>query len=308
MIPNLQSESVDEDTALESRILASLEGGPITKAQLRKKIGERACSAATLELALTSLLSDGRVFAHYKPLQNGTPSKKIAGYALSAPAAPAPSAWISSTLQEFEDSATRANVFGLTRDQLLIELLHSANVDVESIVLALLRREQLQGRSLLPGIARALGVPLGRSSHRPAARESVPPSRQSVKVETNPPPSFAAPASLPAPRPSSRPRSRRSAPPRSGHTDTEIVLHALGELREVTSAESAVAIAPLRIATHLDKRRFDRAVLALASFGSIELVSEIVNGHVEQVAPESTIEHRGARFSAVVVRRNSPLT
>jgi hypothetical protein len=285
-----QPESREAEPALEltleERIVSELQAGQRTKAQLKKLVAKQG-TTAKLDAALKRLLAEARIFAHHKLLHNGLPGKTLAGYALVPPPPPPPSAWASSVVDVFEEIAEQAAIYGVTREALLAETLHGAKLNVESVLLAVLGHEQADARVLLPSIARGLGVSLGRASHRPAPRHSTPP----VSV------------SVPAPRPSARPRPRHTIPPASRKTDTEVVLHALSELYAAAPGERAIAIALLRRATQLEKRRFDRAVLALASFGSVELLPQAPSEELtEQEQAEALLEQRGTRFSRVVAK------
>ncbi|HWZ88168.1 MAG TPA: hypothetical protein VNW92_04940, partial [Polyangiaceae bacterium] len=248
------------ELTLEERIVSELQAGQRSKAQLKKSVAKRgsATPSAAFDAALAHLLSEARIFAHYKPLQNGLPGKTLAGYALVPPTPPPLSAWAANVVAVFEEIAEQAAIYGVTREALFAETLHGAKLNVESVLLAVLGHEQLDARAPLQSIMRGLGGSVGRASQRAAPRHSTPPVAVGV----------------PAPRPSARPRPRHSIPPASRKTDTEVVLHALSDLSAAAPGEHAVAIALLRRATQLEKRRFDRAVLALASFGSVELLPQ----------------------------------
>jgi len=255
-------DRVEQDSS-EQRVLARLQEGQATKAQLKKALGT--ALARTLDAVLSGMLSEARIFAHYKPLQSGLPSKTLIGYSLEAPMAPAPSAWVSSVAHEFEQAAARAAAFGLTPETLFAETVRTLNLDPEAVLLAVLEQEHLDVRALLLSTARKLGVSLGRTSLRAPARHSVPPA--------------------------------------SRKTDTEIVLQVFSELCRLAPAQSALPIARLRTATHLDRPRFDRAALVLASFGSIELVPHArAEAPTKQELAELLIDQRGSQFSHVVAK------
>jgi hypothetical protein len=259
---DFQAEARAGEDEAERLILLALEAGRATKAQLQKATG---APAPTLDAVLARLLAEARVFSHYKPLKSGLPSKTLVGYALEPPVPPSPSAWVFNIVDAFEDTAARAAASGLTREALLAETIHAANLDPEAALLAVLRQDDLDVRALLLSVARQLNVSLSRASHRPAARHSLPPA--------------------------------------SRKTDTEIVLQVLAELCRLAPAEPRLPILRLRTATKLDKSRFDRAVLVLAKFGNIELVPHAGDSLTEQQA-ELLIDPRGSRFSHVVARRN----
>src|SRR5260221_4476159 len=132
---------------LEERIVSELQAGQRSKAQLKKLVVKQGATAAKLDAALTRLLAEARIFAHHKLLHNGLPGKTIAGYALVPPQPPPLSAWASSVALVFEEIAEQAAICGVTREALLAETLHGAQLDVESVLLAVLGHEQLDARA-----------------------------------------------------------------------------------------------------------------------------------------------------------------
>ena len=117
MVPPSPTETSD----IESAIRDALSGGPLSKAELARRV-KALCPGGELDVLLGRLVAEQKIFAHRKASKRGMPAKAIAAYALEPAPPPPPAAFLSGAAHGLRAAVNKARAHGVADAALLDEL------------------------------------------------------------------------------------------------------------------------------------------------------------------------------------------